>query len=240
MKYVARTEVVNIADIVGDHAVAAANPMMTEVQYRSLKADIEKRGQQVEILLYRNKIVDGRNRVKALRELGQLTVKAGIIKHKTTEQELKEIVAMAETRRHQSDTQRAIGALTLVHTTNLKQAEAAQKMGVSLRNVELASAIYKIAPLLMHPLHMGEYYILSTGRKTVSLSAILHDLKGRQVNATKAEQVNTAGIVVLTPEQQMERFYEDQLLDMMMKSKSIHAAENAMARFTQYMANNPI
>ncbi|WP_081057895.1 ParB N-terminal domain-containing protein [Burkholderia vietnamiensis] len=40
------------------------------MEFEALKEDIRQNGQQVPISLYHNKVVDGRNRLRACRELG--------------------------------------------------------------------------------------------------------------------------------------------------------------------------
>jgi ParB-like chromosome segregation protein Spo0J len=52
------------------HPVAAIFPMMDTVEFESLKADIQKHGQLEPIWTHDGKIIDGRNRYLACRELG--------------------------------------------------------------------------------------------------------------------------------------------------------------------------
>jgi peptidoglycan/xylan/chitin deacetylase (PgdA/CDA1 family) len=52
------------------HPVAAIFPMMDTVEFESLKADIQKHGQLEKIWTHDGKIIDGRNRYLACRELG--------------------------------------------------------------------------------------------------------------------------------------------------------------------------
>lgn len=53
-----------------EHPAASAFPMMDEKRYSELKADIEAHGQQEPITLCDSLILDGRNRYRALTELG--------------------------------------------------------------------------------------------------------------------------------------------------------------------------
>jgi hypothetical protein len=58
------------------HPLAALMPMIKAEEFDKLKADIRKHGLQVKIKLYQGKILDGRNRYKALKALadeGEIT-----------------------------------------------------------------------------------------------------------------------------------------------------------------------
>lgn len=52
------------------HPAADAFPMMNTEQYEGLRDDIAERGQQEAIVYWKGELVDGRNRLKACRELG--------------------------------------------------------------------------------------------------------------------------------------------------------------------------
>lgn len=52
------------------HPIANIFPMMTPAEHERLKESIEKHGLQEPILIYEDKILDGRNRYKACQELG--------------------------------------------------------------------------------------------------------------------------------------------------------------------------
>lgn len=52
------------------HEIANLFPLMFEKEFKEFKEDIKKNGLQEPIILYEDKILDGRNRYKACRELG--------------------------------------------------------------------------------------------------------------------------------------------------------------------------
>ncbi|MDD3602592.1 MAG: ParB N-terminal domain-containing protein [Sulfurovum sp.] len=52
------------------HELANEHPKMTEVEYQRLCESIEEIGQLEPILIYKNKIVDGRHRFWAIESLG--------------------------------------------------------------------------------------------------------------------------------------------------------------------------
>jgi len=55
------------------HELANLLPMIDDVNFANLKADIEKNGILEPILLFEGKILDGRNRYRAAKEVGRLT-----------------------------------------------------------------------------------------------------------------------------------------------------------------------
>ena len=52
------------------HPIADCFPMLGESDFQELKEDIRKHGQRAKVLIFQEKILDGRNRYKAIRELG--------------------------------------------------------------------------------------------------------------------------------------------------------------------------
>ena len=50
------------------HTVANAMPLMTDIEFDNLKNDISGNGLREPIVLYQNKIIDGRNRYRACLE----------------------------------------------------------------------------------------------------------------------------------------------------------------------------
>lgn len=52
------------------HPAATIFPMMDEVSFAALKADIQKNGLEKVITFYQGKVLDGRNRLRACQELG--------------------------------------------------------------------------------------------------------------------------------------------------------------------------
>ncbi len=53
-----------------DHEVAAIFPLLEGPEFEALKADIAAHGQRVPIITHRGRVIDGRNRLRACRELG--------------------------------------------------------------------------------------------------------------------------------------------------------------------------
>ena len=91
------------------HEVADIFPMMNEDEYGRLKDDIAINGQLEPVILYENKILDGRNRYKALCDIG-LVVK---FEEYTGDQPITYVISKNLHRRQLSVSQRAMIATTV-------------------------------------------------------------------------------------------------------------------------------
>lgn len=177
----------NTLDYVGkDHPVAASNPMMREDALKALKGSIRTEGQIHAVLTYRGLIIDGRNRVKALAELGITDILVKELPHKTPKEELEAIALATEVRRHQTPTQLAIKAMDLV-VKGAQQKEAANRIGVSQATVKAAVAINKMSPMIIGLLRTGgKVEVLTLSNKTSStdsLQSILAHLRREEAKA---------------------------------------------------------
>jgi len=79
--------------------LANAHPNIKEDDYQKLKENIKMFGQLEPIKIYRGKVVDGRHRVKAMKELGYKTIKAIELNRKLTIKEVREKVLSTKIRR---------------------------------------------------------------------------------------------------------------------------------------------
>ncbi len=159
------------------HTVAKDNPMMSESQLLALKDSIESIGQSDPIKVWRGKVVDGRNRLKALKELGIDTVLLINLPHKAGKEYLQSVADGSEARRHQTPTQLAVKAFRISKKTGQSLKKCAVIAGVSESSVNIVSAINKIRPDILDILQGGNLYKLSNGYATDSLQSIRKDLK---------------------------------------------------------------
>lgn len=166
------------------HDVAKDNPMMSENAFKGLLSSIQEIGQQEPIKVWRGKVVDGRNRLKALETLGIIEVKYITLPHKATREYLQAIADGSEARRHQTATQLAIKAFRVHQKTGLSLKTCATRAGVSLSSVNLVSAISKIRPDILKILQDGKLFKLSTGYATDSLQSINKDLKKLSIESS--------------------------------------------------------
>ncbi len=131
------------------HQLANINPMMDDKQFEALKNDIELKGQLEPIAIYRDLIVDGRNRTKALAQLGSETVLAIELPWNYSTEDIRSYVMSKEKRRHQTQSQLAIkalgmwkGALGMEKIFKTKQM-ASKAIGVSISSIDQAGWILK-------------------------------------------------------------------------------------------------
>lgn len=180
-------------DTVVEHPLASSHPVYTAEQFEALKQDISKVGQIEPVTLYRGKLVDGRHRVRALKELGISVVKADSLPNNMTINEVKKTVLATEIRRHQTPTQLAIKAYRLWSSKEVGTQEEALKLtGASKTNLKYVNAICNSGRLdIITKLENGEKYELDFGtyvKPTDSLTAILRDLKeAKDVGVSKSE-----------------------------------------------------
>jgi len=93
------------------HELAHLTPTMTDIQYNALKASISEHGQEFPVITYRGRVIDGRHRLKAMRELGLTTILAVSQDSQMSIEDIQEkVLNIYENRRHQTATQKAIMA----------------------------------------------------------------------------------------------------------------------------------
>jgi ParB-like chromosome segregation protein Spo0J len=159
------------------HPFADVWRLFTEDEFAKLKADIQAHGMRLPIILYAGKILDGRNRYRACRELG-IPTRYETAKAKTDAEALALVVSLNEHRRHLSEAERAFIAEKLATMTEGRQKtvtaskegvtvlsvpDAAKLMNVSKQAVERARAVKQ-----HHPELEAE---VKAGRKTLSAAA---------------------------------------------------------------------
>lgn len=93
------------------HELANLTPSMKTEEFNALKNDMKLNGQLEPLVMYRNKVIDGRHRTKAAKELGWNTLKVKAIESNLPIEDVRSIILRYENRRHQTPTQKAIFAL---------------------------------------------------------------------------------------------------------------------------------
>jgi len=151
------------------HETTNIFPLMTGQEYINLRDDIKANGLLEPIILYDNKILDGRNRYTACLDVGVDPV----FNEYTGEQTpLDYVLSKNLHRRHLNETQRAIVASKLANmplggdiyyhrsanlpTGNISQPEAAAMLNVSERTVRTVKAIERDAPELLPKMESGD------------------------------------------------------------------------------------
>jgi len=134
------------------HPAATIFPMMTEEEYEGLKQDIKDNGQEDPIMLWRGKVLDGRNRLLACEELGRIPQ---VAKLSDDTDPWKYVLSHNLHRRHLTTSQRAMVATKLATLRNgsnqhskegaskeaPSQNEAAEQLGVGRATVQRAKVV---------------------------------------------------------------------------------------------------
>ena len=133
------------------HELANLTPSMTEAEFKGLKLSIHENGQQMPIKLYRGKCIDGRHRVKALRELGATEV---LYENENSQLSLEDIrtkiLTVYERRRHQTPTQKAILAYREYQRVResgdkIGQGAVAESLGTTIKQLGRAKQLEEVA-----------------------------------------------------------------------------------------------
>lgn len=175
-----KTETIFATDVftLNIHNLANMNPMQGNEDFLALKHSIAEIGQQDPIVLFKGKIVDGRNRQKALKELFNETKDSRykFINYKKLPttlslDELEEIILGKETRRHKTPVQKAIQALNYYTAKsklgeNINMREPAKKFGVSTSAVSKILSLRKVAgEVVVQKLFTGDSVRISKSKK---------------------------------------------------------------------------
>lgn len=145
-----RYETMKVSDV-EIHELAHLTPTMTEVEFNGLKLSIKEHGQEMPIKLYRGKCIDGRHRLKALRELAIDDVMYENENSQLSMEDLRaKVLTVYERRRHQTPTQKAI--LAYREWQRLRelgdkagQGEIAELMGTTIKQLGRAKKLEEVA-----------------------------------------------------------------------------------------------
>jgi hypothetical protein len=167
------------------HPFADAFPMMTDQEHAALVADIKAKGLQEDISIYQGKIIDGRNRYRAIVELGlnidgfvrhiDAEVDGGSGRLNNDEEALAFVISKNLVRRHLDETQRAMVAARLSglkpgqhadQVQGLPIGRAAKMLNVGERSVARArKVIDKGDPELVAAVERGEIAVSKAARQ---------------------------------------------------------------------------
>lgn len=148
MKNNVRTMQVDQVEI---HELAHLTPTMTKEDFTRLKLSIKEHGQENPIMLYRGKCIDGRHRVKALRELGiELVTYESENSQLSIDDVRDKILHVYENRRHETPTQKAIMAWREYQRLRelgekIGQGEVADWTGTTIKQLGRAKQLDEVA-----------------------------------------------------------------------------------------------
>ena len=166
------------------HELCQIFPLMPDDQFNALVADIEQNGQQQPIVLYKDKILDGRNRYKACLQLGRQPV---TVIYEGNDP-LGFVISLNLNRRHLTESQRGMIAAQLatlkrganrftldrpIGPSRITQSDAASKLNVGQMTLKRAKKVLdKGSPDLVAAVKAGDI--------TASVAAKIADLDPEQ------------------------------------------------------------
>ena len=169
-----RVETISIDEIVF-HDLVFEHPEQTKEEYQALYDDIAQNGQLVPVILYRNKLVDGRHRYLSLKDQGVTTIIVQHLPNNLRLEEVRECVIGVEIRRKLTGAQTAIKAYRYALESGISLSDGARKFGINKSRVSEAKKI--ITSLLtgkqVDKLYSDGFVILNNGKKYVSLKSII-------------------------------------------------------------------
>lgn len=138
-------------DQVEIHELAHLTPTMTTEDFTRLKMSLKEHGQEKPITMYRGRCIDGRHRVKALRELGtELVIYENESSQLSIEDIRDKILHVYENRRHETPTQKSIMAWREYQRLRelgekIGQGEVAQWMGTTIKQLGRAKQLEEVS-----------------------------------------------------------------------------------------------
>lgn len=198
------------------HELAELTPVMLDKQYEALVASIKELGQLEPAKFYRGKLIDGRHRLKACKQLN-LNLNYINLEANMSIEDVKETVLGLETRRHQSITQKSLMAYNeLLQNKKMgvksTQGEIAKKHGVTRQDIGRAKKLNELAsPDLISMLFNGEKIEINN-RMTDNMRTIILYLEEVQKEIVEKSKTSDKKLD-MTDE---ENAYINELLDNLM------------------------
>lgn len=179
-----------------NHPFADIFPLMTEKEIESLAQDIKENGLKYKIVLYHNKILDGRNRYKACQVSG-IEPEYEFYKGDNA---LQYVISLNLHRRHLNESQRALVASRIANMTQadagkvygrgvdssrkfaeaISQADAAKMLNVSTRSIQTAKKILEEAP--------EKIADIESGKKTIT--AVIREKRREEISKNVVSRPN--------------------------------------------------
>lgn len=177
------------------HELAAQNPMMSKDELKALKKDIEDNGQLLPIIVYRRKVVDGRNRLEALLMLNRDKVNYISLPNNLSLIEVSTVVNSTSVRRNLTSTQKTIKAYKHYKARGGKREDVALANGISISNLDALIACMEskkyltLSDIQLDSLFKGEKMMIDNGKTTDSLKAIQMWLKTQQTRVADFDEI---------------------------------------------------
>lgn len=205
-----KTYELNVLDV-EIHELAHLTPYMTELDYEALKLSLKENGQQQPIVMYKNKCIDGRHRLKALAELGVTKVIAINESNTLSEADItNKVINVYERRRHQTPTQKALSAMkyynkTMLNGEKLNKGVVSAQFGISRNSLYLAEQLISLAGVnVINYLFEGNKINIGTEHKpllTDNLKTLVNHFKSRTDNLLELSKATTKSTSEYTDEE---------------------------------------
>ncbi len=137
------------------HPAAGLVPMATAEEQKALTEDIKLNGQEEDIMLYRGKIIDGRCRQLACKELG-IQVKSIALPNNMSLEDVHALVKSRNIRRNLNRTQKVISAYRESINRKISLAKAARSWGLTKAELSQIKYIEENKPLWVQILFNGD------------------------------------------------------------------------------------
>ena len=132
------------------HEVSYTEPNMSENDYQALKANILAVGQNIPIIIFKEKVIDGRHRQKACIELN-MSAKIIRLKKNYTTPQLREIVRSIHMGRNKTPIQLQIQAYKYKRTVaNVTWEKASEKYGVKTVTIKKINSLFNLLNINGH------------------------------------------------------------------------------------------
>ena len=158
------------------HKFADIFPLMNSKEFNELKRDIKENGQQVKIILFEEKILDGRNRYNACKEIGVDPE----FEEYSGKDALQYVMSTNLKRRHLTDSQKALVGIKYLQAMKYKRVVSsnhkrnrdivAEKVGVSGSYIQIAEQVIREKPEMEEVIMRGD----------IKLKQVYRDIKIEQ------------------------------------------------------------
>jgi len=177
------------------HPLANLVPLALPEEQRALELNIAKNGQEIPIILYRGKIVDGRCRAMACLAL-QIAVKTESLSNNLTISEVTAKVKSLNTRRNLTKAQKAvIAARQYRENTTLTQKLVCESWGVDKREFTSANYLLTNRPDYAEALFLGKKCPIRAGKFSHSVRTVADAVAAeiQQLQSSLPEASNAHG-----------------------------------------------
>lgn len=180
------------------HELANLVPMASKKEFEALKYDIKKNGLKDPVILWENKIVDGRNRQLACNLLG-IEFEVTKLDNNLTIEQVANIVKSTSIRRNLTDTQKIMSAYKEQLRTKETNEKIAKSWGVSEKSYKNGKFVAREKPEYIEDLFDGKSVTLFDLNKDQEITTNKINTLARIIKAT-----NESNILVIDASEELD------------------------------------